>query len=257
MPTYTELVARHNSDVAGIEKFWARAVIELRWVDDKGRNRFEQGDGNLILSLPNSSALSIGKLGETRLWAGSNDEFFWLFDEMESPRKLFLGRHDGQAIEELGPARQRSPLPLKPVDLPRLLGIAAIADPVASSPAATSPPAVSWLANRFVIEPPGEQVRYHFNPISRRVERVELLDAAGQARLTSELSKAERMERTGFAVGPYLSSRLKIESPGQGGDIRLWLSAMTDDPERVNPRVFDLQTMKNIRKPEQIIPVAR
>ncbi len=249
MPGYADLVARHNARVQGIERFWARAVIEMRWIDAQGASRFEQGEGHLILDLPLHSLLTIGKLGQTRLYAGSNETHFWLFDELDDQRKrLYIGRHDGRPDDALGPARRRSPLPLKPVDLPRLLGIVRID---ASAGAA----AVKWVDSKYMIEPPGERVRYYFSPISARMERVELLDDAGQVVLTSTLGKPERMDKTGAAVGPFMNTRIQVVTAGEEGNITLHLSGMTDEERKVNPKVFDLDSLKATRKPDVVIPV--
>lgn len=249
MPTYGDLVARHNVRVQGIERFWARTVIEMRWIDAQGSSRFEQGEGHLILDLPLHSLLTIGKLGQTRLYAGSNETYFWLFDELDDQqKKLYIGRHDGQPDDALGPARQRSPLPLRPVDLPRLLGIVQIGAPAGNA-------AVKWVDSKYVIEPPGERVRYYFSPISTRVERVELLDDAGQVVLTSMLSSPERMDKTGAAVGPFMNTRINVVTAGEEGNITLHLSGMTDEERKVNPKVFDLESLKTTRKPDVVIPV--
>jgi len=257
MPTYTELVDRHNKRVEGIERFWSRTVIEMRWIDAEGNSKFEQGEGYLILDLPLHSMLTIGKVGQDRLYAGSNETYFWLFDELDADqKKLYIGRHDGQFDPALGPAHQRSPLPLKPVDLPRLLGIVQIGSEQSRQPGAATGQIVKWAGNRFMIEPPGEKVRYFFSPISARAERVELLDDQGKVVLRSSLDKPERMEKTGAAIGPYMNTRVEVETVGQQGSITLHLSGMTDEQRKVNPSVFDLSALKVKRKPDVVIPVA-
>lgn len=244
MPTYGELVARHNERIRGIDRFWARAVVEIRWVDANGKRRFEQGDGHLILDLPVHSALTLGKLGQTKLWAGSNETHFWLFDELDG-KKLYLGRHDG--VEEAATAPlAKSPLPVRPVDLPRLLGILPLAPAKAERP-------VQWIDGAFVIEADG--ARYHYNPVTYRVVCVELLDDRGQVVLTSRLSNPKRIEAEKAAVGPYLNTVVKVVAPEQEGNMTLFLSEMTDARRRVNPKVFELESLKKIHQPDVVVPI--
>jgi hypothetical protein len=253
LPAYSDLVARHNDRVKNIERFWARAVIEVRWADVEGKSRFEQGDGHLILDLPNHSALNIGKLGQVKLWAGSNDTHYWLFDELDD-RKLYLGRHDG--IEDDTPgARQPSPLPLRPVDLPRLLGIL----PIEPAPGTQ---AVREVDGMYVIEPPGSRTRYHIHPIYKRVVQVDLLDTKGKAILTSRLGnplkpEAERMEdENGYPSGPFIDNRFEVTTPGREGSMILFLFGVTDAKRRINPNVFNLERLiKTEFKPQRIVPI--
>jgi len=259
MPSYDELVATHNSRVKDIERFWARAVIEIRWTDANGKSRFEQGDGHLILDLPNRSYLSIGKLGQTKLWAGSNDTHFWLFDELDG-KKLYLGRHDGKSDPGLTGIKHRSPLPIRPVDMPRLLGIL----PITAGPTNPASP-VTWdlirreqdrsLTYGYRIEPAGERTRYYFHPVSSRVLRVDMLDERGQVVLTSQLSQPERIEAEKAAVGPYLNKRIEVVTAGQEGNMVLYLSDMTDAEQKVNPDAFNLDVLKEQQQPDVIIPI--
>lgn len=253
MPTYALLVSKHNTRVQGIERFWARSVIEIRWLDETGTSRFEQGDGHLILDLPYHSALTIGKLGHTKLWAGSNETYFWLFDELDT-KKLYLGRHDGASDPNTPGIRQRSPLPIRPVDLPRLLGILPIAEDMGA--VNNGKPAVQWVDSMFMIEPAGEQMRYYFHPITYRVLRIDLLDfPTGKVILTAHLDKPERIEAEKAAIGPFLNTRVEVITPGQKGNMIMYLSDMTDAERKVNPRAFDLEVLKANLKPDVIIPV--
>ena len=253
MPTYALLVSKHNARVQGIERFWARSVIEIRWLDERGSSRFEQGDGHLILDLPRHSALTIGKLGHTKLWAGSNDTYFWLFDELDT-KKLYLGRHDGANDPTIPGVRQRSPLPLRPVDLPRLLGILPIA--AGMGPMNTGKPAVQWVDSMFMIEPAGELTRYYFHPITYRVLRIDLLDVATRkVILTAHLDKPERIEAEKAAIGPFLNTRIEVITPGRDGNMIMYLSDMTDAERKVNPKAFDLEVLKANLKPDVTIPV--
>src|SRR5262249_54442096 len=117
-PAYADLAARYNANIAGLDRLWSRAVVELNWRDDRGKKRFEQGDGNLITGLPDRVALSIGKLGNTLFWAGGDAQRYWLFD-LQGDKVAYVGRH-----AYIGsPCTLESPLAVQPRDLVRLLGI--------------------------------------------------------------------------------------------------------------------------------------
>lgn len=253
MPTYGLLVSKHNERIQGIKRFWARSVIEVRWVNEKGDWKFEQGEGHLVLDLPLRSSLTVGKLDIIKFWAGSNETFFWLFDELEEPKKLYLGRHDGQPVEGVTGPKRRSPLPVRPVDMPRLLGILPIDG--AAGPASQTQ-AVQWVESMFMIQPAGESARYYFHPITYRMLRVDLLShPQGEVVLTARLDKPERIEAEHAAIGPFLNTWVEVVTPGTEGKMTLYLSGMTDAQRRVNPRLFDLDVQREIRQPELIVPV--
>ena len=210
-PTYDKLARKHNDRIKGIEKFWARAVIEVRWVDAEGDKHFEQGEGHLILDLPLKSSLTLGKLGVTKLWAGSNDTYFWLFDQLDGT-KLYLGRQDRAPLDVPSDRSQRgSPLPVRPVDIPALLGIL----PVPELPAGQTPPEVKWQDTSWVVEPPGTSLRYYYHPVHYQVLRVALLGRDGQPVMISELKWPERIEMMQRLVGPYINTRIAAWSLGK------------------------------------------
>ena len=74
------LLLKHNANLAGLDRLWARSVVEIQWRTADKKERFEQGDGNVVIVLPSKLALSVGKLGNTLLWAGGDAERYWLFD---------------------------------------------------------------------------------------------------------------------------------------------------------------------------------
>ena len=51
LPSYGDLIIRHNRNVERIERVWAFTTLEMWWRDDGGKH-YEQGDGQLALVLP-------------------------------------------------------------------------------------------------------------------------------------------------------------------------------------------------------------
>jgi len=242
MPSYQELVARYNKNLARVDRLWARTVVELTWHDEKGTHH-EQGDGNLIVILPNQVALSIGKLGHTGMWAGCDAHRYWLFDLRKNHDKLFVGTHN-QA------QRQRShhwPLPVKPNELTVLLGLT----PIQSAPAVT--PTVAWDNAAFVIEPVSRRLRLWIDPNTARPVRIDLLDETGRKRVTCLLSRWKRvtLENTPPGALPWAATRLEISLIGQEGEMTLFLSDLTDGraDHKIKDRAFDLDHLIKIFKP--------
>lgn len=250
MPTYAELAGKHNDRISDIDRLWARSVIEVRWKDEQGGNRLEQGEGHVILEPPNKSAMTIGKVGVTKLWAGSNDTHLWLFDELDG-KKVYIGRHDGKTDALPPNAIERpAPFPVRPVDLARLLGILPL-PPAPADPKRVPP--VEWREGRYVVEPADQALRYYFN-IHYRIDRVERLDHLNRpiivARMTGE---TQRMEIENKAVGPYISTRIEVTTPGKDGSMVLHLYDATNAPRKFDPDIFDLDSRIKTLKPEQTI----
>ena len=65
MPSYDQLALSHNSNAKMIDQLWSSAVVELRWREN-GKDRFEQGDGPLILVMPEPDQLPPELKRETR-----------------------------------------------------------------------------------------------------------------------------------------------------------------------------------------------
>ncbi len=250
MPTYAELASRHNERIGDIDRLWARAVIEVRWKDETGKSRLEQGEGHVILEPPNKAAMTIGKVGLTKLWAGSNDTHLWLFDELDG-KKVYIGRHDGKN-DPLPPeaVEKPAPFPVRPVDMARLLGILPL-PPALADPRRVPP--VEWREGRFVVEPADQALRYYFN-IHYRIDRVELLDSFFRPIIVARMiGEPQRMEIENKAVGPYISTRIEVTTPGKDGNMILHLYDATNAPRKFDPELFDLESHMKRLKPEQTI----
>lgn len=266
LPSYRELADQHNRRIAPIKRLWASTVVEARWEDDKGKRRFEQGEGVLILDLPHKSAMTIGKVGNTKLWVGSNEKHFWMFDELDG-RKLYWGTLDGAAADGAGAGgaagdkpKQASPLPIQPVDVPKLLAILPL--PLGDAAA----PSVKWQVitqpngkhGCYVAQAAGQPIRYYFDAATRLPRRVELLDAKGAVALVADLSGQEQVELEDSASGPTIAGRAEVNWPGSATKMNLvlHLSDVTTARRKIKAEAFDLKLLtETVFKPEQVVQV--
>src|SRR5262245_15242428 len=132
-PTYQELMTAHNQRIEQLRKLYADGVVEIRWKDKNG-NHYEQGNMELWLQLPRRTALRVEKLGEVRLWLGSDDQRYWLFDLTSDEKVLHTGTHDQVVQEETGA------LAVKPLALIDLMAMT----PLPASGTAKSPVSVNY-----------------------------------------------------------------------------------------------------------------
>ena len=246
LPTYRQIVDRYNENIKRVDRLWARMVVELRWKDKDGRH-FEQGEGNLIAVLPDRVAMSIGKLGHTMMWLGGDHERYWFFDLREQ-ESLYTGRHD--QVERLDP--DSVPVPIRPQDLPRLLGLEAI-DPERLP----SSPAVEWYDGKYLIEPPGMRARLLIDPETARPARIDLFDPTGRSRVVGRLSQWELMRLDGLPPGafPRIATRLEISLVDKEGRATFYLSDLSDGEQgnRIKDKAFDLTHLRSVFKPKRIV----
>jgi len=245
LPTYQELATRYNRNLQRIDRLWARAVVELRWHDEQGKH-FEQGDGHLIIVLPDQLALSIGKLGNTLFWAGCNPQEYWWFDLQDQPA-LYFGFHANHALH----TSEQLPLSVQPIDLIRLLGIL----PLAPNP--PTPPQVVWADGGYLIQPPNTGSRLLIDPQTTHPTRIELLDPSGEVALVSHLSRWQRMDIKGVPPGglPFVATRFEMSLVDEYGSMTVFLSDPTDGQtgNQIKGSLFDLEYLRGVFKPIQEI----
>lgn len=119
------ITAAWNARVADLDRLWARVTLVVNTVDAEGEPVREQAEGHLQIERPRRVALSLGKLGETYLYLGSNDERYWWIDAIDRDNRVgVLGRH------ELVTPRKAAALgvPVHPLDLVELIGILPLPD---------------------------------------------------------------------------------------------------------------------------------
>ena len=245
LPSYEQLVARYNRNVEQISRLWSFAVVELTWRED-GRSRFEQGEGQLAVVLPDRMSLTVGKLGHDVLRAGCNQTQYWLFDMRGSENTLHLGHH-ASVPRSVGGA---SSLPIRPRDLIRLLGVVRIDAPVGDTS-----PIVERFKGDYLIEPPGCNCRMVLDPKTARPVRIDLLDERGYSRVTARHERYGHLKTEGVSPGrwPFVATLITMTDARKRGRINLALSDTVGDSDAINPRWFDPALLAKALKPDVVV----
>jgi hypothetical protein len=193
--------------------------------------------------MPDKVSLSVGKLGNTLLWAGSDPERFWLFD-LQDDKTAYVGQHRNVGK----PCAKEMPLPIQPLDLIQLLGIVPLDTEMPHSDAE-----VDWHEGRFILEPTGRKVRLALDPTTLLPTRIDLLDERGFSRVVSKLSRTGNVELMGVPAtrSPRMSTRIEITLPDRAGRAVLFLSRLTDGREagKIDERVFNYEFLVGALKP--------
>ncbi|MBL1216173.1 MAG: hypothetical protein D8M59_01610 [Planctomycetes bacterium] len=260
IPTYEELAASQNGRVGKITSYWARGTFEVKWREADGSTRTEIGDGHLVFKPPNRIALTLSKLGEEFLWAGCDDERFWLFLGGDDSIG-YVGRNENVSH----PAADLLPLPVHPLDLLELLGLFALPD--ASNPADRLPP-----TPEVVLGHPGRfGLRYNwdqherpyrfasFNPDTLLPDWVGFyVPGREPRRLSASLTQYASMSIVGLNPGEYpkVPEWVEINDDDHRGWIRLSLrdpSDRTGSGREINNRLFDYKTVKRKMRPGTVV----
>ena len=239
LPDYADLVRRYNATAAGLDRLWARTDVELRWRDDRDRARRESGDGRLIFERPLNTAWTLEVLGDIKLWAGSDEQGFWMFDLIEDP-VAYYGRY-------ARPLARPLPLPVQPEAVPYLLGLMPL-DPDRRPVA----PEVEQVLGYYVIEPPGLGLRLMLDPASARPVRIDLIDDAGQSRLTCILTGQLDVQVDDQRTLP-VPQTAELYPQGEESRMTLRLKRPSTDQTKVRARLFDFNRLAEGFKVEQTI----
>ena len=247
--SYADVAEAHNARAARLDRVWARAVVELWYVDDRGKIHREQGEGHLQVRQPNDVALSIGKLGETYAWLGADGERFWFFDKFEKPR-VVVGR-----FKNIGrPCAEALGLPADPRTLLDIMGMTPI-------PATGGSTAWSEDGRRIVVSfaRGGAVERLYLDAKTLLPARIELVDATGSegaVTLVATLGKYEpvvQSDEGGFY--PRLASRVEIRHDESHTRIALHLADMEDGGSRagrLRDAAFDFDSLRAVFRPVTI-----
>lgn len=245
LPSYSELVNRYNVTTEPLVRVWAEARVDLLWLDEKGKKKSEHGDGRFMYIAPDKIALEVTEVGRG-FWAGGDGERYWLFD-LQDERNVYVGRYD--KLDELDV--HAFPLPVKPTDLPYVLGLLPI-DPDLLPQA----PAVELVAGHYLIEPPGLGLRMLLHPDTARPVRVDLLNAGGGSAVKCLLSEPVEMETerdNAEGPAPIMSSRVEVYVLNEEVRMTLKLKGLTTDGRRIKAPHFDYEKLKKVYKPDTIV----
>jgi hypothetical protein len=239
IPDYGDLVRRYNANAASLDRVWARTKVELRWRDERERARRESGDGRLIFERPLQTAWTLEVLGDIKLWAGSDERGFWLFDQVEGST-AFYGSY-------ARPLARRLPLPISPEAVPYLLGFMPL-DPDRRPTA----PEVELFNGYFVIEPPGLGLRLMLEPATARPVRIDLTDAAGQSQVTCILTGRIDLETADGTLIP-LPGTAELYPQGQESRMTVTLRRPTVDDRKFKPQLFNFERLRQSFKPDEVV----
>jgi len=238
-PSYSELAERYNASIAHLDRLWARATVVVRSTDDDGKRHEDQGEGYLQVVRPDRLALSVGKIGETLFYLGSNDTEYWWFDLSGDEDVELFGRHDKATPEksaDLG-------VPVHPLDLIEVLGLV----PLPESGE------VGWDGSgRLEVRAEGrfgERI-LTLDPETLHASRVVLLDPEGKVAVDAQLERYQQVEVVGApSIGKMVATRFHIDLPAI--DARVMLSLYEPTNKAIKEVAFDrerLERMKRIDK---------
>ena len=229
LPAAEDVLAGQRDAVRGLERFWARTVVQVDGADAAGNELSEQANGVLQVIAPTQLAMTFEKLGETYFYLGSNDEMYWWFDLLSEQRVATIGRHVLATPEKSASLG----LPVHPLDLIELLGITPLPDDVKP---------IGWtIDGRVIVEHANRwgTRRVFYDPDSWLPWRVELLDHQGDVLASADLSRHARTVIQGDALNtPWVAGRLIITAQGFDGEVRV--SLFEPKNRRIRDVAFDL-----------------
>lgn len=244
---YAEVASRYNQRIERLDRIWAVAVVELDYLDDRGRPAHEQGEGHLQIRRPGGMALSIGKLGEVYAWLGADEERFWFFDKFEEPR-VVVERFEN--VDE--PCADTFGLPADPHAMIDLMGVGPIPPDAAGTTA--------WsLDGRWIVVsfPRGRAIeRLRLTEGTLAPVRVEITSPDESSNIVATLGGYKpvvQSDEGGFF--PKMASRIEINHADSGTRITLHLSELGDGrsrPGRLSDAAFDFDTLRRIYQPALI-----
>jgi len=247
-PGYATIAAQYNDRVSQLVETYARGVVELRWVDDDGRRHLEpQVDFDAWINLPRHTSFRLEKLGELLLWAGSDQDGYWVFDLLDEPTTLRMGEYgDG--------ASHRSDLALlgQPLLLLDLLGFAPM--PRAREDETT----ITWTGDGLWDVRIGGRapMAYVIEPGRVLPHRVTIFDDAGQPIAESTLRRFERLDQAGVAVfnQPLVPTLIDVEYADGSASLRISIEPPTSDGSN-EPLgvVFDRERLAQSIRPDRML----
>lgn len=248
LPSYGELAARYNARAERLQRLWASTDVQLRWRDEDGDARLEEGDGNVLFVRPDRLALTVEKFGKYYLWTGSDEQRFWLFDMQEDA--AYVGNHRNVGK----PCMQPLPLPIHPSTVPYLLGLM----PLPTFPAGMEPP-VERLRGYYLVEPPGLRLRLLIDPQAMAPVRVDLTDETGHSAVIAQLSEYAPVELSDQPPEswPRVASRADLFVVGEEARMTLQLSRLSDGEGKIRDRAFDFEALVKAHRPKTIVVLDR
>ncbi|MEQ9454065.1 MAG: hypothetical protein RLN76_05655 [Phycisphaeraceae bacterium] len=243
VPTYEQVAARHNQRVAELGRVWASTTLRIEWIEEK-EHRSEQGDGNLLVIRPDRLALTVGKLGHVRLWAGMNPDVEYLFDKSGDGR-VYVHRRGANEVSGVLPAEL--PVPLQPRDVPWLLGIMPLPDRGT----------VEGLNGYWLVEPAGLGVRLLIDPRTGSPYRIDRVGVRGQSAVIA-LHRDVAPVAGVDGPTPMMARKIQLMEAGKEARIDLVLDRLLAGEEagdRIRSGAFDFERLMRAHEPSEVIEV--
>ncbi len=265
VPGYTETARRYNADIAALDTLWCRATTQMRYTDEQGDKRIEQGEGHLQVQRPDRVALSIGKVGRTLFWMGCDNERYWWMDLSGDTHVASVGRHDGPARAAAARTNEGGPGGMvgsvSPRAVSRVLGIVPLPEKGGT---------VDWSPDgrQLLLTAPiegdagvsGARQRVWVDPEKNIATRVQLLGAppapgkAGVPELAAELSEEQFVELVDKpGPKPGVAGKVFVTHPASGTEIRLFLDGLESGGTRIKPAAFNFEQLCKALRVDRVI----
>lgn len=230
------IVARFNERTTRMTSLWARASVVIEGEDAEGRDLRERAEGHFQIIPPDRVAMSLGKIGNTNLYFGSDETYYWWFDMIDGDNKVAtVGRHayaTPEKIESLG-------LPIDPLDLIDTLGITPLPTDMGQIVARQGPEAGS-----VVLSAPTRRGvrRYTLDETTAEPSRVELIGAGGVPVLDVTLSRYRLLKNLDQGEAPLRAPGwIVVQMRGFNGEVRFSLEE--HDRRKIRPVAFQVDRL--------------
>ena len=259
---YSEAVKIYNARIDKIDQLWARADMQVTW-QEEGEKKAEDLDGHLLLRRPGQTAIAMGKLGQTMLWAGCDEQRYWWLDLRQKDERIgYVGRH-----ENVDQAAQVGLLAVQvqPRDVMALLGVVTLSG---EKEMAEGQGQVKAAGEYWVLEPADKLLRIWIKPSEGVAVRVDLLDEDGTEKITAYLSNHQPVhlhKKSGTAQqaisaedqGSMLAREIEIvlRQSQEQGRLKLKLRDVSDgrDDDRIQEKVFDFNSLRKVYRLKRVI----
>ncbi len=249
-PAYDEVAKKYNERVALLGRLFARTVVVIKFTDEDGDRRSEQGEGFLQIVRPDKLAMSVSKVGKRLVWFGSDPERYWWVDLVDK-KKAYIGRHDNyDKIRAEGVVQPG--LGLRPLDLIQMIGTSPLPVDPAKPMGATQWSKDGTQLGITVRRGGGGGgkdsglMRVWVDPATLEASKVELFDATKKLVLVSDLREYQHVDlRNRGGNAPRVASRVLIagpeDGPLNGSELRMSLEGIEDN--RVTDDAFKLDVV--------------
>ncbi len=242
VPAYSAVARSYNERVELLGRLFARTVVVIKFTDEDGKRRSEQGEGFLQIVRPDKLAMSVSKVGKRLVWFGSDEQRYWWIDLVDRKR-AYVGRHDNydtlraRGVIEPG-------LGLRPLDLIQMLGTSPLPldgdKPLGAVQWSSDGQRLGITVRRGTAKDAG-LMRVWIDPDTYEASLVELFDAGKQVVLVANLSEYEHVDlRNRGGNAPRVASRILIAGPEggplNGSELRMSLEGVED--HRVSDDAF-------------------